>query len=295
MSDQEPEPDPDDSTADDASVGLARSELGEPDALFKVSRRWLRAKLYLGVGLIAYGVVANYLWWTFGPGRFGHVQFELLVLPPIVGVGLLVFMYRNRGLRVLVYPTGLLRLRADEVESYPWERVKELRLKCDPAGDPEFDTDAAGRLVGCRVPVKVPSVQMWNAWFELELDDGTQARFGPALADYAELAARVQDAVFAVRWPAAVEAVAGGGAVAFGDGLTATPAGLTAGKQSIPWADVGDVAVSGRTLAVKKKAGWLPFYAKDVAGVPNLPVLLGLARQMRPAVEVKADSPEPKE
>lgn len=266
----------------DDDVARATRELGEPDALFRVSPRWFRAKLAVGLGLILYGVVANYLWWVHGPGRGGHIQFELLLLPPIIGGGLLVFMYRNRGLRVLVYPTGVLRLRPGGVESFPWDEVTEVRLKLDPAGEPRFARDDAGRPTACWLPAKVPTFQVWNAWVEVERADGTEARFSPALADYPALAEHIQRGTFVVLWPKVLAKLARGGEVEFGD-LSVGPAGLRAGKQTLRWADVADVTVSQKTLSVKRSGGWLPWFAKEVTAVPNPHLLLALADVLRPA------------
>src|SRR5579872_2207657 len=102
----------------------AVTELGDPEALFRVSHGRFLAKLALGVLLVIYGVIANYLWWFEGPGTFGHFEILFLILPPISGCTLLIHMYRNRGLFILIYPTGLLRLRHGEVDSFPWDEVE---------------------------------------------------------------------------------------------------------------------------------------------------------------------------
>src|SRR5215467_740593 len=103
----------------------AVTELGEPEALFRISSGRFLAKLALGVLLLIYGLVANYLWWIHpqGPGTFGHFEILFLLVPPVSGASLLLHMYRNRGLYVLVYPTGLLRLRRGEVDSFPWREI----------------------------------------------------------------------------------------------------------------------------------------------------------------------------
>src|SRR5438046_2702579 len=115
---------------DDADDDLNRAtrELGDPDALFQVSTARRRAKLFTAVGLLLFGVAANYAWWVHGPGQRGFVEAKLLAAPVLIGAGLLVHMWRNRGLSVLVYPTGVLRLRHGEVESFPWAEVTEVRV-----------------------------------------------------------------------------------------------------------------------------------------------------------------------
>lgn len=258
------------------AVSRATRELGEPDALFTVSPAWFRAKLAVGLGLIGYGLIANYLWFAHGPGKVGHVQFELLILPPIIGAGLLWFMYRNRGLRVMVYPTGLLRLRPDEAESYPWAEVTAVKLKGDPDGGPVFVRDPDGRPTACWLPLKVPTFQVWNSYVGVERADGGDAHFSPALADYPGLVERIQRGAFAVQWPAALKTLAAGGEVKFGD-LAVFPGGLRANDQTVKWAEVKEVGLSGKSLVVKRHGGWLPWFAKELTAVPNAHLLFALA------------------
>src|SRR5579885_381619 len=47
-----------------------QAELGDPDALFRIDPGRFWTKLSLGAGLLALGVVGNYLWWFHGPAKF---------------------------------------------------------------------------------------------------------------------------------------------------------------------------------------------------------------------------------
>src|SRR5262245_46789581 len=109
----------------DDHLERAVTELGEPEALFRISRGRFLAKLSFGVLLLVLGLVANYLWWFRGPAKMDLI-FHLLYILPLSGAALLLHMYRNRGLFVLVYPTGLLRLRRGEVDSFPWNEVESV-------------------------------------------------------------------------------------------------------------------------------------------------------------------------
>lgn len=264
------------------AVARATRELGAPEALFAVSPKWVRAKLAVGLGLVAYGLIANYLWFAHGPGRVGHVQVELLILPPIIGAGLLVFLYRNRGLRVMVYPTGLLRLRPGEAESVPWAEVREVVLKGEPDGPPVLRWGSDGKPTDGWIPLKVPVAQTWTTAVQVTRTDGVEVVFRPALADYPALVERVQRGTFAALWPAALQTLAGGREVRFGD-LAVSARELKFGDKSLPWADVAEVAVTGRTVAVKRHGGWLPWFAKELSAVPNPHLLLAVAEVLMPA------------
>ena len=129
---------------------LTRSvlELGDPSALYRVRPARFFAKLGVGVSLILYGVAANYYWWVHGPKTLGHFELFLLLIVPLMGPTLLWHMYRNRGLYVLVYPTGLLRLLRGEVDSFPWGEVETVRLLIQNVAEARLERDSRGARRG---------------------------------------------------------------------------------------------------------------------------------------------------
>ncbi len=269
----------------DPEVDRATLELGTPEALYKVSPNRLRLKFIVGIALVVYGVLANYFWWVHGPGRFGHFQLELLILPPIFGIGLLVFMYRNRSLRVLIYPTGILRLRAGEVESYPWNEILAVRLK-GTFPEPTYERDDDGNLLLCWLPITVPTFQIWSASIEIETHDGTKAKFTPALAEFQELSETIQRTTFAQFWPQLLSDLANGEEVLFGD-LQVLTTGLYDGKREITWAEIESTSITQKTLSIKRRGGWLPWWSKDTSSVPNPHLLLALIQTMMVPVPPK--------
>jgi hypothetical protein len=261
---------------------LTRSltELGEPDALFRVSRGRLLAKLALGVLLLVYGVVANYLWFAHGPGTFGHFELILLLVVPLSGAALLWHMYRQRGLYVLVYPTGLLRLRRGEVDSFPWREVEHVRLKVQRAAGAEITRGFDGAPTACWLPAEVPTFQLWNAGLSVVRGDGVEAHFGPALTDYDRLAEEVQRRTFAVLWPAVWNRFTEGGAVAFGD-LELSRVGLRHAGKFLTWPDVKEPTIAQGKVSIKQGGKWLPWALLDVQAVPNPHVLFALVAEAK--------------
>lgn len=276
--------------APDEEVDLAAKELGEPQAVFRAGGRWARVKVIVGVLFVAYGLVVNYLWWVHGPARFGHLEFHFLVAPPVIGGALLWFIYRHRGLRIAVFPTGMLRITPDEVESYPWDAVAVVRLRADSA-EPQFLWSADGQLTACWLPVTVPMVQVWNAWFEVERADGTKTRFTPAVADYLQLAEMVQCGTFAVLWPKLLATLGRGEFVAFGD-LAATAEGLRQGGKLLLWSEIKEVTVAHKMVTFKKAGSWRTWWIKEISQVPNLHVLFGLLAVMGPKKAEPSEEPE---
>ena len=268
-----------DLTGDD-HLERAHTELGDPEAFFRISPTRFLAKLALGVALLVYGAAANYLWWVHGPATFGHFELLLLVVLPLSGLTLLLHMYRNRGLYVLVYPTGLLRLRRGEVDSFPWGDVEQIRLKVQRAADAEFTYDAAGVPLSCWLPVDVPTFKLWDAGLTVMRNDGVEVHFGPALTAYDVLAAEVQKRTFAALWPATVERFRSGERIDFGE-LEVGRAGVRHNGKLLPWRELKELTVAQGKLSLKQTGKWLPWALVDVSGVPNPHLLFALAEEVR--------------
>lgn len=265
---------------DDDHLTRSVTELGEPDALFHISNGRFLTKLVLGLGLIGLGVVGNYFWWMQGPANFDAVFAHFLIVIPFLGVALLWHMYRQRGLYVLVYPTGLLRLRRGEVDSFPWGEVAHVRLKVQRATGAEFTRHPDGSPAACWLPAEVPTFQLWNAGLTVAREDGVVVHLGPALTDYDRLAEEVQKRTFAVAWPLVWAGFLDGKVIAFGD-IEASRAGMRHGGKFIPWHEVKELAVAQGMLSVKQGGKWLPWIATAIQTVPNPHILFALVAEAR--------------
>jgi hypothetical protein len=265
----------------DDHLERAVTELGDPEALFRISRGRFLAKLTLGVLLIALGAVANYLWWFRGPAQIDHLIFHLLYLIPLFGVGLLVHMYRNRGLFVLVYPTGLLRLRRGEVDSFPWNEIESVRLRVTRAEAAEFDREGDG-IVACWLPADIPTFKLWDAGLTVVRADGVEAHFGPALSDYDQLATEVQKRTFAALWPSVRARFRDGVCVSFGE-LEVGASGLAYLGKLLRWHELKELTIAQGKLSVKQTGKWLPWAIVDLSGMPNPHLLFALAEEARRA------------
>jgi hypothetical protein len=260
-----------------ADEHLIRSmaELGEPESLFHVSRGRFFTKLGVGLLLLVLGVVGNYLWWVHGPGRFDALVAHLLILLPLLGIALFWHMYRHRRLFVLVYPTGLLRLRRGEVDSFPWEDITQIRLKVQRTAAPELRRGPDGSLTECWLPVDVPTFQLWNAGLTVARSDGVEAHFGPALTQYSVLAEQVQQRTFHVLWPRIWEQFLLDLPVSFGV-LECTRLGLRHAGKFLRWADLKEVSIAQGKLSIKQGGKWLPWALLDISSIPNPHLLFAL-------------------
>lgn len=267
------------------NVERATKALGEPLAVYRASPARQRAKLFAALGLILFGIVANSLWFGVGPARADHYILHLLIWPPAIGFGLLFHMYRHRGLRVLVYPTGLLRLQHGEAESFPWEEIESVRAKLDVHGQPRIERNDGGNIDCVLLATTVPRFQLWNVWIEVTRQDGAIATFTAALADFPELVERIQRATFAPLLMKAMQTLDRGGAVEFGDRVTVTNEAITSKKASIPWKDVKKCGLLSRMLQVKRKNSWRGGIVLDTTVIPNLPVLFALSAEHGASIE----------
>ena len=114
------------------------ARLGKPTAGFSITPRYVSRKLLRGLLLIAAGLVGNYLYWIVfnGPMVAEHLLFLLLIGPIITGAGLAYSAWRDRGLWVLYFPTGLLRWQRGDLKTFPWDESLEIYFHrifaCEP-------------------------------------------------------------------------------------------------------------------------------------------------------------------
>lgn len=263
----------------EAAVAQATALLGEPEALFRASPRWLRAKFFASIGLIVYGLVANVLWFGFGPARPDHVILHLLFVPPVIGIVLLTHMWRHRGLRVLVYPEGLMRIQPHAPASFRFDDIRAVRCKLDIQGTPQIERDGSGQLRAVTLETSAPTFQVWNVWIEVHRRDGETARFNAALDDFPDLVHRILRGTFPHLWAQAQAALAAGDPVAFGETLSVRGETIIDGKLKIQWSDIKVIKFSGKFLNVKRNGAWIAAIAREHSSIENLHVLLGLAAE----------------
>jgi hypothetical protein len=265
---------------DDDHLHRAVIELGEPEALFRISRGRFLAKLAIGLGLILYGLIANYFWWVDGPARIGHFEVLFLIVPPLSGASLLLHMYRHRGLYVLIYPSGLLRLRRGEVDSFPWHELEAVRLRVQRIDAAQFTRTPDGAPTGCWLPAAVPTFKLGEAGLSVVRMDGVEGHFGAALSDFDLLAIEVQKRSFAALWKGIRERFRMGECIVFGE-LEADRSGLRYNGKLLRWCDLKELAIAQGKLCLKKNSKWLPWSLVDVAAIPNPHLLFALADEVR--------------
>jgi hypothetical protein len=263
---------------DHEHVSRSVSELGEPDALFRISRARFLTKLAIGCGMVVLGLIANYLWWIEGPGRVEHYMLVLLLGSPLMGMYLLMHMFRQRGLVILIYPTGLLRICRGEIASFPWDEVAEVRVKVQRSDAPEIIREPDGTLVACWLPAESPALKIWNCGLLVQRADGVEAQFSAALTDYVVLAEEVQRRTFAEQWPRLWDRFLSGLPISFGD-LEVSTAGVRYAGKIVRWNELKEVSIQQGKLRLKSRGKWFPTQLVDIYSIPNPHLFFALVRE----------------
>ena len=256
-------------------AAIAADRLGDPDAVYAVSPGRFWAKVTAAAALIGWGAVGNAVAWQFGFWRLDHVTLLVFFAPAFTGVSLLRHLYVTRGLRVLCYPTGLLKVQGGAVEAYPWDEVAAVAVAADQ-GVPVV-VSAGGDVTDAWVAVEPPVFRVAGAGVTVHRADGMTATLSPTLAGYADLAERVQRATFRVLWPAVRDHFAAGAPVGFGP-VACDRDGVWAGNRGVAWADLDAVKVTAKALQLhgRKKKLVVP-----LDELPNPHVLAGLVEWVR--------------
>lgn len=265
----------------DDHLHLALTELGEPDAVFRISTGRFVAKLLLGGGLVLFGLVLNYFWWFRGPARIGHVEILLLFVPPLLGVSLLHHLYRQRGLTVLLYPAGLLWLQRGKAQIFPWPEVAAISLHMVRSRQPVLEYNERGELTSCVVPPVLHAIALWKVSLTLIRYDGEHAVLTPALSRFDELATEIQRRTFPQMWHNAwILLERSPEPLSFGPWQLSRQ-GLHTGNDRIPWSEFHSLQIANGKLLVRRKGRWKSWRSIEVHTVPNLHLFWALVEELR--------------
>lgn len=274
----------------DNLLDRCRTELGDPDADYFITSGRFWAKFIVAMVLFVGGLIGNFFFWVHGPAAMGVWLSKLLIAPPIAGIAMLWHLYRTRGLHVLLYPTGLLRLQRGIVESFPWDDIAQVTLKADKA-TLILVRDEKTAIGSAWLAVETPTFQLWNAILTVKRADEVDAKFTPALSEYEDLVERVQRATFPPLYAAALGAVRAGIPMTFG-AFDVTLGGLSHTGKLAPWADIGDVSLGSKAITIKRKGKWLAWATVALDSVPNPHVFLALIEELRGGPRLPAPSIE---
>jgi hypothetical protein len=242
--------------------------LGPPLGEFRVSegrflRHLLLVPLLLLGGLVLVALPLLVFFFARGPGG-DPALFKLLVLGCFLMIGavvLIVRAWRNRGLCVLVYREGLVRLHREKANAFFWDEVETVLARKNKEA---WSKAAAGSLV----------VTVWRR-------NGEQYQFDDTLPDLKRLAELIRTQTLQHLLPRALDALQAGNEVAFGK-LRVGPAGLGRERDSLPWEQVKEIKIDDDKVTISKKGNWLAWHTVPLGEVPNAHVFGALVQKLLP-------------
>jgi hypothetical protein len=238
--------------------------LGEPTAQFAVGGKALLRNLILAPLLIAIGAALEAAVFLFG---LVHLA-KLLLLGAfliVMALMLLVRVYRNWGLRVLVYPEGVVRISREGAQALCWDEIDRVWRK-------KFEGEWGAQLrKGTQVLVA-------------ERADGEAIIFEDALPRLKELAVILQRETLPHLLPRAWQSYEAGQMLEFGK-LRLSKQGLTKDQETLPWHDIREVSFNGEDVSIYKRSKWGYWFHAPAAEIPNYHVLQALTNALVPPMK----------
>ena len=203
---------------DDEHLTRSMTELGDPEAFFRIGRGRFLAKLVVGVSLLLVGHRGQLS--LVGPRarRFRSLAAKLLILLPSVGSPCLAHVPAARALRPRL-PDRLVAPAPGRGRFVPLARDRPRPAQGSaPRRQSTIDRGTrrdAGRRRGS--PADVPTFSSGTPGLTVARDDGIRAHFGPALTDYDRLAEEVQKRPSRSSGRSSGTRFLAGASIAFGD------------------------------------------------------------------------------
>jgi hypothetical protein len=258
-------------------------KLGEPLAVHSVRSGWrLAGELIWSWELL--GTLMFVVFALLDPaGWFGLLGMKLPALVLMFGVAtvrLVPRLRRSRDLRLLVYPTGLLRVQGETVAAFPWDEVTELRQYLVTMQPVKLQREGeAADPVTAWLPVSKGVTHRWlmGRTRPVVLRDaaGRELTLEPLVTDFPELLQRAQQETFRRLWPDLRDRFDRGEPVYF-EGLRLDRRGLRGPKELLPWPDLHEAVVKQGFLVITRKRRLFEWLRKPAHELPNLHALLAL-------------------
>ncbi len=244
---------------EDAAIVDKLGQLGEPIAVFAVRGAGFLRKLVLAPALIGAGLTLELLL----IGVLHIHNHELLFVGVVLilsGITLVVRALRNRGLRVVVFPEGLVRLHRGEAQGLCWEEIDQVWQRKNEGSN--------------------WAMRAWRGILTLKVQtaDGRRLTFDDSLPRLADLAQIICGETLPFLWPQAQAAWESGTPLDFGK-LRISQQGLSQGKETLPWSALQKIKINGAQLLVYKKGKWTHSLNFSLSDIPNSHVLLALLEQ----------------
>jgi hypothetical protein len=228
--------------------------LGEPIAEFRVGGRWLIQKLIAAPLLVLLGIALDLgvFWWGI---RHGSRLLIFGVVLAVGGVMIAVRVYRSRGLRVVAFPEGFVRLHGQQADAFFWDEIAAVRWN----------------------KVQGHWARIWEGSKKLVVQraSGKQIIFDDSLPQLEKLGGIVEERTLSHLLRQSLETFEDGETLYFGK-LRADRHGLIYQKELLPWKEFQELQVSDDAVRIMKKGKWRAWQSVSKDDIPNCHVLQAL-------------------
>jgi hypothetical protein len=264
----------------DTDLAEITSRLGEPLATYRTNARRTAWRLTVGVLLLIVGAASHYAVWSgeVPLPRHAHLWKIIalgLIGAPTAGSYLIYFAVRGLKLWVLEYPTGLFIWHRGRVLGFPWDEMQVVQfrgLSIKSVLNRTDDTVWFGLDRSER--------RLFGTTLKLTRVDGEQVSIPSTLDDFPNLGRHIQEETYRRLFPEHLAALRNGQTVAFGP-ITCNQDGITVGRQSLSWRQVGDVVREADRIQIRRVGKKKPWSAPSVNTVANPHVLIGIVDASR--------------
>jgi hypothetical protein len=269
----------------DSDLVEITTRLGEPDSLHRTSPGSVAWRFILGVVIVIAAATLHYLIWgeVIPWPRAGRIKVWIILLAgmfvgPGIGLYLIIFAVRGLKLWVLIYPTGLFVWHRGQVLAFPWDEIRAIQI----AGLPDkavinrerdvvwYDLSRSGRRI-------------FGTTISLTRADGEQVGLTSTLGDFATLGRRIQEETYRRLFPAMRAGIEAGIPASFGP-ITCSSAGVTVGKETLLWTQVGSLERASDKVELRKVGKKKAWSKCDLNDVVNPHVLMGVVAAARPTL-----------
>jgi len=230
--------------------------LGEPRAEFAVRGRLLLRNFIVAPVLVLAGAAIELMAILFLRHSFELISIGIGLI--LAGIMLVVRGYRNRGLRVLVFPEGLIRMCRGAGQAMFWDEIETVwRRKTEGHWEAIFK----GSLT-----------------YAIQRADGKSIHFDDAVPRLDELGKILKKQTFPHLWPRYLAAFDKGASIDFGK-VRLSRRGLSTESGKLGWHEVQEIKFEENKAAISKKGKWTAWFQCSVSEIPNYHVFKALTER----------------
>lgn len=175
-----------------------------------------------------------------------------------IGVTLLIIWYRHRDLRVQVFDYGFVHTQAGTTRAFRWEELQTMWWNV-----------RRHYVHG----IHAHTTQVYT----IEAINGERLKLTGAIARVDHLAKIIQHEMYQQLFPQAMALYNSGATLEFGP-LSLSQAGISNGKELLPWQQMKEIRADNGTIVIRKHKTLFRWANVSGAKIPNLAVCLAIVK-----------------